>query len=139
MKETNNAAFSLEHYKVSNFTFTDPGDNTDSVNIKFSPSGKFFSKEGKFILTFGVTATYGEMGNELLTASMDALFKFNGSITFEEIPVYFYRNSIAIVFPYLRAFVSTLTSVANSKPIILPVMNLTSLEEPLKNNTKQEN
>lgn len=50
-------------------------------------------------------------------------------------PSYFYRNSIAIVFPYIRAFISTVTLQANIPPIILPTMNLTSLEIPLKQNT----
>lgn len=49
----------------------------------------------------------------------------------------FYANSIAIVFPYIRAFISTVTLQANLvSPILLPTMNLTSLGERLMNNTK---
>ncbi|MBK7039827.1 MAG: protein-export chaperone SecB [Bacteroidetes bacterium] len=52
-----------------------------------------------------------------------------------EIPTFFYKNCIAIIFPYLRAFLSTLTLQANVKPLILPLMNLSGLEKPLIENT----
>lgn len=42
-----------------------------------------------------------------------AVFNFGCSIKFEEIPSYFYANSIAIIFPYVRAFISTVTLQAN--------------------------
>jgi len=138
MKEINKAAFFLEYYKISKFQFVESSDEGESLNVKFQPSGRYISKEGKFILTFEFFATYGEQETILINATMDAFFKFQEPIEFTEIPDYFYRNSIAIVFPYLRAFISTLTSVANSKPIILPVMNLSSLEEPLQKNTVSE-
>lgn len=138
MKEINKAAFFLEYYKVSKFSFVETNNESESLNVKFQPSGKYNAKEGKYVLSFNFSATYGEKETELINATMDAFFKFQQPIELNEIPDYFYRNSIAIVFPYLRAFISTLTSVANSKPLILPVMNLSSLEEPLKKNTVSE-
>lgn len=138
MKEINKAAFFLESYKVSKFEFVEPNIEGESINVKFQPSGKFISKESRFVLTFDFFATYSEQDTILINATMNAFFKFQDSIEPDKIPDYFYRNSIAIVFPYLRAFISTLTSVANSKPIILPVMNLSSLEEPLQKNTTFE-
>jgi preprotein translocase subunit SecB len=36
-------------------------------------------------------------------------------------------NTIAILFPYLRTLVSTITASANISPYILPVMNINSL------------
>ena len=56
-------------------------------------------------------------------------------IEFNDIPGFFYPNSIAILFPYIRAFVSTLTLQANVTPIVLPTLNLTNLQEKLKKNT----
>lgn len=139
MKEINQAAaFFLEYYKVSKFLFTEASSENESINVKFRPSGKYNSKEGRYVLLFDFFATYGEKDTELISVSMSAYFKFQHPIELNEIPDYFYRNSIAIVFPYLRAFISTLTSVANSKPLILPVMNLSSLENPLKENTTSE-
>lgn len=36
-------------------------------------------------------------------------------------------NSVAILFPYLRAFISTITANANIPPYILPVMNIAAM------------
>jgi preprotein translocase subunit SecB len=62
-------------------------------------------------------------------------FRFDNLDSFESIPPYFYKNAIAIVFPYLRAFMSTLTLQANTRLIRLNLMNLSNLEQPLKDNT----
>ncbi len=64
-----------------------------------------------------------------------AIFEFEDKINFEDIPSYFYINSIAILFPYVRAFVSTVTLQANIPPIVLPTMNISSLGKPLKEST----
>lgn len=44
---------------------------------------------------------------------------------------------MAILFPYIRAFVSTVTLQANVMPILLPTVNLSSLESRLRENTKE--
>jgi preprotein translocase subunit SecB len=64
-----------------------------------------------------------------------ARFVFREPVLLEEIPDYFYLNSIAILFPYVRAFVSIITLQANINPLMLPTMNLASLQETLKKNT----
>ncbi|QJB42780.1 protein-export chaperone SecB [Chitinophaga oryzae] len=45
---------------------------------------------------------------------------------------------MALVFPYLRAFITTLTSVANLNPLILPTYNLSNLGTQLKERTTIE-
>ena len=44
------------------------------------------------------------------------------------------ENAPAIVFPYLRAYVSTLTIQAGIPPIVLPTLNLSGMAEFLKQN-----
>lgn len=67
-----------------------------------------------------------------------ASFLFKGVESIDDIPTYFYSNSIAIVFPYVRAFVSTLTLQANYSPIVLPTMNLSDLNSQLKEHVTVE-
>lgn len=55
----------------------------------------------------------------------------------KDIPDFFYANSIAIIFPYIRAFVSTLTLQANIPPIVLPTLNLSQLRTILRDNTQE--
>ncbi len=71
-----------------------------------------------------------------MQSSCVSQFQFAESLKLEDIPPYFYVNSIAIIFPYVRAFISTVTLQSNIPPIVLPTMNLTELAVPLKKNTK---
>ena len=55
----------------------------------------------------------------------------------EAITNYFYANSIAIVFAYVRAFVSTLSLQANiGAPIVIPTLNLVALRDRLEKDTR---
>lgn len=65
------------------------------------------------------------------------LFEFKNVETIEDIPDFFYKNSIAILFPYVRAYISLVTTQANVPGIILPTYNLSNLEEKLRNNTTE--
>ena len=65
-------------------------------------------------------------------------FDFENVNKIEDIPSFFYRNSIAILFPYVRAYISLVTNQANIPALVLPTMNLVSLEKPLKENTTQK-
>lgn len=48
----------------------------------------------------------------------------------------FEKNAVAILFPYLRALVSTYTANANVAPVILPTMNINSYLETKYKNTR---
>ena len=125
-------------------------DPTNSIEItlgnrKFSASENdlnslkdFINEERKYVLTFIFNALTEEGENPFVTIECKATFAFENINTFEEIPSYFYRNSIAIIFPYIRAYISTVTLQANIPPVVLPTMNLASLEKPLKENTLQK-
>lgn len=135
MNEPKEAAFSLSNYKILEFYYKENDFQLDGVSIGFDPTGKYLIKEKKFIVNFGFFAFMEQQENPILKVVMEATFKFKNELKFEELPDYFYRNSIAIVFPYLRAFVTTLTVLGNSHPLILPVLNLTDLEPEFKRNT----
>lgn len=113
------------------------------LNVKFIPKGEFF-KEGEFFkdramfnLDLGViiSSHNNEIETQLVEIDCHSEFVFSEQIELCNIPSFFYPNSIAIIFPYIRAFISTLSLQANMNPIILPTMNLTSLQEELRNNT----
>ena len=72
---------------------------------------------------------------EVVNISLEADFEFNGISELEDVPDYFYPNSLAIVYPYVRAFVSTLSLQANIHPLLLPTINLSSLKEEFKKHT----
>lgn len=129
------AAFSLKKYRFEkvNIDFTKRISN--EIGLSFDPKGKFNSKNSTFELTIIFNAFNDEPDRAFVSVLCRSTFEFDQEIDFNEIPSYFYTNSIAIIFPYIRAFISNITLQANIPPIILPTMNLSSLNEPLKQNT----
>ncbi|MGO3805987.1 MAG: protein-export chaperone SecB [Sphingobacterium sp.] len=67
----------------------------------------------------------------------EGIFEFINVSQFSEIPDFFYTNCIAILFPYLRSYISTVTVQSNIKPIILPTLNLTPLAKKLRESSKE--
>ena len=76
-----------------------------------------------------------ECENSSIYVNCIADYKFEDIHSLEDIPEYFYANSIAILFPYVRAFVSTVTLQANIRPIVLPTYNVSPLQDMLIKNT----
>lgn len=130
-------SFALQSYRVISFSFKEPANEKHKLGLQLSPSGTYFQKQKRYSLAFDFTAFYTEEGVDIpiITISTAAEFTFEQESTIEELPTYFFSNSIAIVFPFVRAFVATLTTIANVKPIILPVLNLTSMQDLLRENT----
>ncbi|MCG8860077.1 protein-export chaperone SecB [Tenacibaculum finnmarkense] len=135
MEEVQKAAFSFEHFKVPKFSYNENNDNGSKLKLGLEPKGTYNSITGEFTLNLNfISHNEDNLGNFIFELNSIAVFKFNSSIKYNDIPEYFYKNAIAIMFPYLRAFTSTLTLQANTKLLKLGLMNLTGLEIPLKEN-----
>ncbi|MBW3466883.1 protein-export chaperone SecB [Arthrospiribacter ruber] len=135
MEELQKAAFSFEQFKVSQFSYNENNDNGSGLKIGLEPRGTYNSKTGEFILNLNfISHNEDNLGNFIFQLNSIAVFKFESNIDYSNIPSFFYKNAIAIMFPYLRAFISTLTLQANTKLLKLGLMNLSGLEEPLKEN-----
>lgn len=137
--ELKNTAFKFEGYRFLQAKLELASlENISSFNISIEPRGEYYPSERRYHLFFKFQA-FTQEGLQVVLTECEARFLFVSSLTLEEIPNYFYPNSIALVFPYVRAFVSTLTLQANLQPpIVLPTLNLTSLQETLKNSTLEK-
>ena len=132
------AAFAFRSYTFTNVEIN-MGDFTDAspLDLSFSPSGVYDKNNKTFSLRFVFKATQGEDNKTIVRIDCIATFEFKEPLDLEAIPEYFYPNSLAIVFPYVRAFVSSVTLQANMvTPILIPTLNLTGLQSTLKANTK---
>lgn len=128
-------AFRLDNYKFTKATLNFDIPKDAEFVIDFKPSGKLKEIEGTYDLSFDTIVKCEETDTIIVEVSCIAQFSFMDRIKFEEIPDFFYPNSLAILFPYIRAFVSTLSLQANSSPMILPTVNLMGLTEELRDNT----
>lgn len=138
MDEIKQADFVFESFQVPDFSAASINIKFDSLNLSFDPFGNYDENTGEFRLTIKLTTT-GLMSTEkaeIIKATVNAIFRFPSKPLFENIPSFFYTNSIAIVFPYFRGFISNLTLQANVPLIILPTLNLSALEPELRNNTQ---
>ncbi len=135
----NKAAFSLEVYSFNKVNIDFDVNSKNELQINFKPFGLFKQSESEsfYELKIVFTAADKDSQKHMVEIECNAIFKFSTKIEFSEIPSYFYNNSIAIIFPYIRAFISTVTLQANYQPLVLPTMNLSSLADPLRENTSK--
>ena len=54
----------------------------------------------------------------------EGFFEFDHEITDKEKDIFFKTSAPAILFPYVRAYIGTLTSLSGIAPVILPTLNL---------------
>ena len=128
------AAFKLDNYHFTKASLDFNIPNDAELNISFNPKGVFYAKDARYDLVFDVTVECVETNTDVVKVSCEASFSFGNKVSIENIPDY--PNSLAIVFPYVRAFVSTISLQANVQPVVLPTVNLMGLTEKLKEQTK---
>lgn len=141
MNNISNASFGLVGYEFPDVSMQ--GANrpvTDTLSINFSTIGCFDEQDGVFELNFVTAVSDKDDSKEpYIKVSCRAKYQFREKLRISDIPEYFYANSIAILFPYVRAYISLLTTQAGQKAVILPTFNLSSLASELKNNTVLKN
>jgi preprotein translocase subunit SecB len=106
----------------------------ETINISFAPSGEVDQGNKTFYLHLKIVINDDKKTLKVEVNTI-AEFQFNMEIKPEDLEGYFYINAPAIVFPYIRAYISTLTNLAGWSPVVLPTLNLSSLKEDLKKNT----
>lgn len=133
------AAFQLADYQFVKVILDFNEYVNESLDVVFAIDGKFeFDKansESNYLIEFEVSVHSGDNKNNFLSVHCIAKYTLTNVTCIEEIPDFFYQNAIAILFPYIRAYISLITNQANMKPVILPTLNLTKLAGPLKEST----
>lgn len=104
------------------------------ISIGFDPHAKIHQKENLFELFLGVKIEDENKAFNIEIVS-SAEFEFDSDINKEILNSLFYINAPAILFPYIRAYISTLTTLSGFETITLPTLNLKHIGEELKSNT----
>lgn len=133
---SNISKFQFKGYRIKK-SFIELGENSnfDDLKIGFKVSGQVNKKENIFSLDLMVKISNPK--NDLkIEVDATGKYQFEEVKKIEDISSFFYINSSAILFPYIRAYISTLTNLSGNKSVTLPTMNLTSLGEELRSNTK---
>ena len=121
------ASFSIINYQFDEVYINLHNYKEGDLGILFTTKGIFQKDKKIFELIFSIS---------LQQENTEPFVRINVE-TINDIPDFFYKNSIAILFPYVRAYISLVTTQANVPGIILPTYNLSGLEEELRNNTTE--
>jgi len=97
----------------------------DKLNVQFKQTSGINESGHKFKHTFDINVT-DENGALFINVITIGVFDFDTDIDDKMRTNFFNINAPAILFPYVRAHITTLTSLSGIKPIILPTLNLTA-------------
>lgn len=123
--EENIAQFRFVNYQVveSEFRFDSKRKSNKKLNVTFERSVVVDDADSRMRLEL-VNTIEDEDKSLFLRVRMHGFFEFDSQIS-DDIKGMFIRiNAPAILFPYVRAYVSTLTSLSGIEPVILPTLNL---------------
>ena len=104
------------------------------IEIDFDASGFIDQKESKYYLNL-IANVKDEDGNFEISIVTESVFNFDEDADVSElIGSMFTLNAPAIVFPYIRAYISSLTALSGMPTLTIPTLNLSKVGETLKQN-----
>lgn len=108
-------------------------DKDESISISLNIEPNIEINENSMIINLIAYIFEGAEENNYpfeMTVNITGHFEVQG-----ESPRAYQANAIAILYPYIRAIVSTYTSAANIQPLILPAINVNAM---LENQNKKD-
>lgn len=95
------------------------------LQIDIKKSNKEEEKNNIYRLFFEITINDKSDSLDIFL-NVEGKFEFDKDLTDSEKDSFFNINAPAILFPYVRAYISTLTSLSGINPIMLPTINLSN-------------
>lgn len=117
------------NYSVDSVMFrNNPDFDREEVSLDFKPSVEFNVEENDLFVFLTVDIfSDAEKNNYPFEMSVSVVGYFK---LFAEENVEKYKaNAVAVLFPYVRAIISTYTAAANINPLILPTININKMLE----------
>ena len=142
-KENNTSSFQFEEYLVLKSEFeinTDfTPDDDKKVEVEFEIDSDFYVQDDKslaLVILQCEVFTNSENHNKPYTLNVDVLgkFKLSEPIRGTDLEELCKVNATAILFPYLRAYISNLTSLSGMTTLNLPTINVHKFIENSKKN-----
>lgn len=129
----NKSSFKFRKFTILESYFHMTDRNDFDMNIKIDPHGFLSQKDKTFILEQEIVIS-DDSGRFKIHIKSSAEFSFDEIPKDEASLSFFIINAPAIVFPYIRSYISTLTTLSGLSTITLPTLNLFDMSEVLKNN-----
>ena len=112
-------------------------DISDDVEFGIEPNGIFEEDNKTFILTLNVLVKDKKSSLEV-KMTVTGKFEYETNDIQELVP-YLGFNAPAIMFPYIRAYITNITALGGMSPIILPTLNMESVGKELLDKISSNN
>lgn len=122
-------------YKIQKSLIEFKGEQSNGFQIGINPYGKIDNSKNIFELRLDVIID-NTQNSFKAEVSIIGTFKFTDKED-KKMESFLYLNAPAILFPYVRAYINTLTALSGNKAIVLPTLNLARLKKNLKKNTTE--
>lgn len=136
MSELKNSPFALAQFHIDEFSITRQFIDEGKPEFDFEPDGYIDHEENNFILTVQFNAKDSNNAYDI-KCKCTGFFRFRVEEGGElNLSTNFYVNAPAIVFPYIRAYIASITALSGLSTIHIPTMNFAvQIGEKLKQNT----
>lgn len=138
MEEAKKSGFQFTGFQIIKSYIEKRGFNKVGENLKLeiNPRGEKNNSKEEFSLFLVVNI---EDEDKAFKVNLEAVgfFKYSMKTEGATLSNYFFVNAPAILFPYVRAYISTLTTLSGFETITLPTINFTYLGNELAEHTKE--
>lgn len=137
-KKVEKARFRFVEYLFKETSIKLTGEDiSDDVEFGIEPNGIFEEDNKMFILTLNVLVKDKKSSLEV---KMTVIGKFEYETNdIQELVPYLGFNAPAIMFPYIRAYITNITALGGMSPIILPTLNMESVGKELLDKISSNN
>lgn len=133
MTEAEKSSFSFTSFKINECSLDFTKERSKEINIEFDPAGNHYPKSNTFILFLNVRVNNAAK-EQLIEIKTESSFQFSSNL--DNLMTFFTLNAPAIIFPYVRAFISSLSVQSGHKPVLIPTLNLSGIAKVLESNIK---
>lgn len=130
------SSFQFKGYKVLKSFISINDVHSDKLTLEFEPKGILNHLENIFILELNLNVFDDEKN-----ISIEVTFRAEYLIEEKDdnFKSFILMNAPAILFPYVRAYITALTALSGISPVTLPTMNLAGLRDKLEVNLTEIN
>lgn len=119
------AQFRFVNYRINESAIKlDPEvEPSDELEVNFEQTIGVHETENRMRLLLNTSIS--DKNNALsIAVKAEGYFEFDEGLSEDMKEGFFNANAPAILFPYIRAYISTLSTLSGIKPIVLPTLNL---------------
>lgn len=137
-KKVEKARFRFVEYLFKETSIKLTGEDiSDDVEFGIEPNGIFEEDNKMFILTLNVLVKDKKSSLEV-KMTVTGKFEYETNDIQELVP-YLGFNAPAIMFPYIRAYITNITALGGMSPIILPTLNMEGIGKELLDKISSNN